>query len=130
MINEVFLIYLLTRLDHVLNFSHFVMVMTIISYFVVGLLMLFSLDAYDAESERKSNKLIATCWEYIKKTMYIPIIAIVINLTVPTKEDAQFIIAGTGLLEIVKSEQAQSIGSKSVQVVEKYLDEMLKEDKK
>lgn len=130
MINEVFLIYLLTRLDHVLNFSHFVMVMTIISYFVVGLLMLFSFDTYDAEAESKANKFRATCWEYIKKTMYVPIIAIVINLTVPTKEDAQFIIAGTGLLEIVKSEQAQSIGSKSVQVVEKYLDEMLKEDKK
>lgn len=46
----------------------------------------------------------------------------------PSKEDAYFIAAGVGITEAVKSETAQRLASKSVGVIEQWLDKQAKTD--
>jgi hypothetical protein len=57
-------------------------------------------------------------------------IAAVLMTLMPSQKDAMFILAGTGVIEAAKTDTAQRIAGKSVDVVEKYLDELLKESKK
>ena len=67
---------------------------------------------------------------FIKKFAWIPIMGILIGITIPSKEDMKFIIAGTGLIEVSKTDTAQRMASKSVQVVEQYIDFILKDEQK
>lgn len=46
----------------------------------------------------------------------------------PSKEDAYFIAAGVGITEAVKSETAQRLASKSVGIIENWLDKQAKTD--
>lgn len=127
MFGEVFLIYLLTRLDGILGLTHTVSMCFVIGYFVAGFFVLVSfIEERDGDAKEFREKTLGL----MKKTMYIPIIAVFLSVLIPSKEDAKFIIAGTGLVEIAKSDTAQRLESKSVQVVEKYLDNFLKEDNK
>jgi len=48
---------------------------------------------------------------------------------VPSKEEAIFILAGSNIMKVVKNDDTKRIAGKSVEVFEKYLTEMLKEDK-
>lgn len=41
-----------------------------------------------------------------------------------------FIVAGTGIMEIAKNEDTKRIAGKSITIFEKYLDDMMKEEKK
>ena len=127
MFDEVFLIYLLTRLDGILYLAKTISMWFIIVYFSVGVFMLvLHGDDYTGDGKVFREKTLGL----IKKTMFIPIIAVLLSVLIPSKEDVKFIIAGTGLVEIAKSDTAQRLGNKSVQVVEKYLDNFLKEDNK
>ena len=127
MFDEVFLIYLLTRLDGILGLTHFISMLFLMGYLSVGIIMLVShIGDYTGDGKVFREKTLGL----IKKTMFIPIIAVLLSVLIPSKEDVKFIIAGTGLVEIAKSDTAQRLGNKSVQVVEKYLDNLLKEDNK
>jgi hypothetical protein len=117
MTNEVFWLYLLTRLDAINFILILGSILGSIAIFI-GAMISFD-DAFDKET---SEKWLSYKWPTI--------IVIILASLVPNKNQMMFIISGTGLLEIAKSDGAQRIGGKSVQVFEKYLDEMLKEDKK
>ena len=116
MYSEVFWLYLLTRLDAINAILVFLSVSGIVA---LSLGIIFSFDDY---SDGVSKKLLSYKW------FIIP--CIVLAVLIPTKSQMLFIISGTGLLEIAKSDEAHRIGGKSVQVFEKYLDELLKDEKK
>ena len=116
MYSEVFWLYLLTRLDAI----NTILVMgSILGLMVLSLGFAFSFDEYSAKT---GNRLLSYKW------VFIPFM--VLAVLIPTKNQMLFIISGTGLLEIAKSDEAHRIGGKSVQVFEKYLDELLKDEKK
>lgn len=116
MYNEVFWLYLLTRLDAI---NGVLVVSSIIGSITLGLGIVFSFDEY---SQKFSQKILSYKW--------IIIAFMTLSLLIPTKNQMLFIISGTGLLEIAKSDEAHRIGGKSVQVFERYLDELLKDEKK
>ena len=116
MISEVFWLYLLTRLD-VINTVGFVIALLSGMSYVMG--TIFSFDAYD---DKIPKMLLSWKWVFFVSSLLL--------VLVPNQKQMMFIISGTGLLEIAKSDDAQRIGGKSVQVFEKYLDEMLKDEKK
>jgi len=67
----------------------------------------------------------------IKKsfTAFLTLLIVVffLDAILPSKKDAMVIVAGIGVVEAIKSETVKSVGSKSVAVVEKWLDEQLAE---
>lgn len=113
--NEVFWLYLLTRLDVI---NGILIMGSIFGLIALSLGVMFSFDGNDDVSK----KLLSYKW------FIIP--CIVLAVLIPTKSQMLFIISGTGLLEIAKSDDARRIAGKSVTTFEKYLDEMLKEEKK
>lgn len=116
MYSEVFWLYLLTRLDVI---NTILVIGSIFGIFALSLGFIFLFDDY---TNKTGNKLLSYKW------IFIPFM--VLAVLIPTKNQMLFIISGTGLLEIAKSDDAHRIGGKSVQVFEKYLDELLKDEKK
>lgn len=59
----------------------------------------------------------------------IPVVLGFISVAIPSKNDLMFIFGGNALIEIAQSETAGRIASKSVQAVEKWLDEQTNNQK-
>lgn len=115
--SDTFLLYLLTRLDSV----------NIVFGSIIGIFLVVLLTMLIAAPWGEENDVVK---KFIIPYLYIPIIAVVFLVLVPTKEDAIFILAGSNIMEIAKSDDTKRIAGKSVEVFEKYLDQMMKEDKK
>jgi hypothetical protein len=114
--SEIFWLYLLTRLDGISCLLGITLVLGLCAY---GAFIL----VWTCEGTPAKYKGIVPLWKVLA-------IVAVLGVLVPTKKDVAFILAGTGVLEAAKTYTAQRIAGKSVTVVEKYLDELLKEEKK
>ena len=114
--NETFALYLLTRLDALVGIS---VSMAIISGFAHVMLFLTDSEFVD-KAFTKQRRLL----------MWMTILGVAGIMFIPSQKEAMFIVAGTGVLEAAKSDTAQRIAGKSVAVVEKYLDEALKDKPK
>lgn len=112
--NDMFLLYLLTRLDSI----NFVCAIVVIIFLLVGVTLTITAP-WGQEG--------TVVRQYIVKYLYIPIIATLVLVFVPTKQDAIFILAGSNIMEVAKSDDTKRIAGKSVQIFEKYLDELMKE---
>lgn len=112
--NDMFLLYLLTRLDSV----------TIVCASVLGIFIIVGVTLLISAPWGQEGTVVR---QYIVKYLYIPIIATLVLVFVPTKQDAIFILAGSNIMEVAKSDDAKRIAGKSVQIFEKYLDELTKE---
>lgn len=113
--NDTFLLYVLTRLDGI-GF-----VLTVFS--MVGVVCLLAYMMYACVEENKSvSDAAGPYWKPIA-------LCTIMALLVPSKDDAIFILAGTGVIEAAKTDSAKRIAGKSVEVIEKYLDSALKEEK-
>lgn len=118
--SDMFLLYLLTRLEAI----KLLCLLVALGYFALTIVWFFmSLEEFSYSSKAK-EKLSDT------SKLYIPIISTVLLVFLPTKEDMMFIVAGTGIMEIAKNEDTKRIAGKSVTIFEKYLDDMMKEEKK
>lgn len=110
--NETFLLYALTRLNGI-GF-----VLTFFSLIGVGVLLTHIICTCIVKEEL-SLKVAGPYWKPLA-------LCVVMALLVPSKDDAIFIIAGTGVIEAAKTDSAKRIAGKSVAVIEKYLDSALK----
>ena len=118
---DMFLLYLLTRLEAIKLLCLFVC----LGYFIITVIwFLMSLDDSSYYSSKAKEKMSDT------SKLYIPIISTILLVLLPTKEDMMFVVAGTGIMEIAKNEDIKRIAGKSVTIFEKYLDDMMKEEKK
>jgi len=67
---------------------------------------------------------------FIRKSIYIPTILLFIFQTLaPTTTTAYKMLAVYGGVEIIKSPEVQKLGGKGIEVLNKVLDDYLKEDK-
>lgn len=114
--SDTFLLYLLTRLDSI----------NIVCGVIIVIFLMTSFVMLVAAPWGKENDVVK---KFIIPYLYIPIIAVVFLVLVPTKQDAIFILAGSNIMEIAKSDDTKRIAGKSVEVFEKYLNEMLKGNK-
>ena len=112
--NDMFLLYLLTRLDSINLVCGIAL-----GGFCASMLFVVNVTSYGNEIE--------TLKKFTSKYFYIPIIATLFLVFVPTKQDALFIIAGSNIMEIAKSDDTKRIAGKSVQLFESYLNELMKE---
>jgi len=67
---------------------------------------------------------------YFYKIWWSFAVLMVFNIVVPTQKDVAIILAGSTIMSLAKTDDAKRITSKSVQVVEQYLDAFLKKEKK
>lgn len=120
--NEMIWLYLLTRLDGIICLAWMTLV---IGGTCWGMYLMATYDQFLFMDEDREEKR-ARVWPLWKLFAG----CVVILVLVPDQKQATFILAGTGVIEAAKSDTAKRIAGKSVDVVEKYLDEMLKEEKK
>lgn len=125
MFDNMFILYLITRLDPILSFATlfsiigtFLLFISLLGYFMCTPDTRYSKDSRDHDEILQKNWLII-----IKKCRWLAVVYVLLVI-VPSKEDVKFIIAGTGLIEIAKTDTAKEIASKSVSIVEKYLDKI------
>lgn len=86
-----------------------------------------------SDNENKEDKeLPAGLRSFVKLSKLTFILSVVFGLVLmlvqallPTQKDAMYIVAGIGLVEAVQSDTAKTVASKSVQVIEGWLDEQL-----
>lgn len=122
MFNEAFLLYLFTRLDAVGIIS---LMSTVILGVVLLIAFFIKIDSDpDSQYEKKSYNRASGV---IDKTKWWFVLALAVTALTPSQKSAMFIIAGTGVIEAAKTDTAQRIATKSVGVIEKYLDEALAE---
>lgn len=124
MFSEIWLIYLITRLDVLLTFAKWGLAITVAAAFAS---IFIASSMIETRSLEDDGPMIARWW---RKFAFVPIVSLLLIAFVPSQEDMKFIIAGTGLIEVAKSDSAQRVASKSVQVVEQYLDTILNQEKK
>ena len=109
---DIFLLYLFTRLDALHDAAITVVVFG-------GMACLFLVMAVHIFEEK-------SCMKWAWRTGYLAVAAAFLAIAVPTQKDALFILAGVGVLEVAKADATKRIASKSVQVIEQFLDERLK----
>lgn len=116
--NETFMLYLFTRLDTlnamITAISVLLLIATLIS--VVGACCMHS----DGE---EYPKIFHKIWIALAVTA-------ILNIITPTQKDVAMILAGSTIMSIARTDEAQRITSKSVRVVEQYLDALLKDKEK
>lgn len=122
---ELFGLYLFTRLDNIKEFAVFGFVATALIFAVAFVGTLINSPERDYEKEGHDK-----CKRIGDKVKWWAVAFMLIIIFVPSQKAAMFIVAGTGVVEAAKTDTAQRIASKSVGVVEKYLDEMLAEQTK
>lgn len=117
-------IYLVTRLDAIQSLFATVTGLGIfISLLSALAAMLTTNSPHEVNVHNKARSIFKTAFitAYIGATL---------STFIPTKNDAMVIIASTTVIDAVKSETGQRIAGKSVAVVEKWLDEAMKEGEK
>ena len=116
--NETFMLYLFARLgtlNGVITAAALLLfAATVVSIFVVCMMY--------AEN-MKYPKIFHKVWVAFA-------VCTLLNIVVPTQKDVALILAGSTIMSIAKTDEAQRITSKSVRVVEQYLDALLTKEKK
>jgi len=116
---SLWILYWITRLDTLIQTLSWVQGLAGALFLALGFLRIVSSDL---EVEEKA---LAKKWMPVFATVFI--LTSATKPFIPSKEDAMLIAAGVGITEAVKSETAQRLASKSVAVVEKWLDEQTKD---
>lgn len=121
--SEIFWLYLLTRLDSIRALCAILIIGGGIPYVVFFIFYVVeSSSSYGGEDGEEVKPFI---W------LWKPLAFLALFITLlPDKNDVAFILAGTGIIEASRTDTAQRLAGKSVTVFEKYLDELLKEEKK
>lgn len=120
--NDLFLLYLLTRLNEIKCVLSTVSLTAGVIF--GGVALMYGITAMAGDHD-VSDKAKTAMW------IWKPLVAsLLLNTLLPTQQDVMFIAGGSAVLEAAKSDTAQRVASKSVQVVEKYLDGVLKEGEK
>jgi hypothetical protein len=114
--NTTFALYLFTRLGPILAFAAIVLGVAVLAIVWLAIWkddQLLNPDDY------------AACTKIQKRAAIVAAISAVVLITLPNKQDAAFILAGTGVIEAAKNPDVQRVAGKAAAVVEKALDSYL-----
>lgn len=115
---EALILYLFTRLD-VIGFVVSVVWFLMLIGTVISLCAAASLKMEDIDPPPFFKKL----WIWFAVVSFIGIL-------IPSQKSVAIILAGSSIMQVAKTEDAQRIAGKSVRLIEQYLDSMQKEGKK
>jgi hypothetical protein len=113
--DNIFLLYLLTRLDALQGLF---IGLTIVCGFVALMCIIIG-----------NVEEIKGVVNWGRRAAFGAVISAICATLVPTQKDALFILAGIGVIEAAKTDTAKRIASKSVQVIEDFLDSQINKKK-
>ena len=120
-------LYWLTRLDNIQALFTILFVVCGIILFVYYLLMILTCEGDADELKEYSQKY----GKYKKFAFWVIIPISIIATFLPSKNEVIFIVAGGKTMDFVQSDTSlNKIPAQTTQLITKYLDEKLKEDKK
>ena len=121
--NDALWLYAFTRLDAISVL--FVILSAIAAFVSFAAAMLGNEDQWYSDGNKAWARNMS---KLLPKAIAAAFIFAVLATLTPSKNDALFIVAGTGVIEAAKSEHVQRVAGKAAAVVEKALDDYL--DKK
>lgn len=125
-----FLLYLILKLDSVIvlfGFCAFAFGAVALLYLLHGI----SASLYEYEyNKEKLEEARRIYFRHSRKNIGIAVVIVFLAVLIPSTKDIIMITGGVGVLEAAKTEQAKNIASKSVLVIEKFLDGYLRETEK
>lgn len=119
--NLVFIVYLLGLVE---KLNHSLQVVFVVSIVSTGICLLIKGIDYE-DLSKDTHK---TYNDWTKRFISIALVSGTLFTFVPTKEMAYTMLAAYGVEEIVTNERVQELGGKSLDVIEKALDEFLQEE--
>lgn len=128
-------IYLITRLDAICNFLTTITVVSfLISAFTVVFVVCNRIEAnnYKEGSENWNYYMqrFKMLLSYFKRFIFVAIVAVFINLFIPTTNQALLIYGVGGTIDYIKSnDTSKQLPDKCVKALDKYLDNLTKEEK-
>lgn len=122
--NEALWLYAFTRLDSIKDLLLFSMFVLTLMAAISGVITATTAQS-DWPGDKRSN---AVARPVLKVSLPVLFVVSILQVMTPSKDDAIFIVAGTGVIEAAKSEHVQRVAGKAAAVVEKALDDYL--DKK
>ena len=129
-------LYWITRLDTICNFLTAIAVVCVIISVVTGFLAVCS--KREINSCKKGSEHWNYCVQefkmfsnYSKRFIFVTIIACLINFFIPTTNEALMVYGIGGTIDYIKSnETAKQLPDKCVKALDKYLDNLNKEEKR
>lgn len=118
-------LYWITRLDSIGTL--FVFLIVVFALFTAVCAVVYGCEAGSVYS-KPNQSILKTSKRWGVVFVLLALLFSTAKALMPSKEDAYFIAAGVGITEAVKSETAQRLASKSVGVIEQWLDKQSKTD--
>ena len=128
-------IYWITRLDAICGFLGIIAVIGIVvsAVLLIGVLVNRSdADFYKEEGDswNKCRKTYQTLMCYFKRSIIATLVLIVINIFIPTKNDALLIYGVGGTIDYIKSnDTAKQLPDKCIKALDKWVDSLNEENK-
>ena len=119
--NEALWLYAFTRLDSIKGLLGFSLAVLTVMAAISGILIATAAHS-DWGSDIRTNTVAKPIF---KVSLRVLLIVAALQVLLPNKNDAIFIVAGTGVIEAAKSEHVQQVAGKAAAVVEKALDDYL-----
>ena len=116
-------LYWITRLD---SLGTLFLILAVVSTLGVGVRVMNYIDCGEGPYRKADETGMKTWKRYGMFFAFLMLTFSTAKALMPSKEDAYFIAAGVGITEAVKSETAQRIASKSVGIIEQWLDKQSK----
>ena len=118
-------VYWITRLDAICKF---LTATAIVSFLIAMALIVFVCNRYEMDVESLDYK---RYLKYSKVCILVTIVSCVINIFIPTTNQALFIHGVGGTIDYIKSnDTAKQLPDKCVKALDKYLDNINKEEEK
>ena len=80
---------------------------------------------YDADDYNEEE--VATCKKWLKTTLIAAIVSALVSTFVPSKQTYLFMVGGNALEEIAKNEKVQERASKTIDLLDQYLEKKVKD---
>ena len=126
-------IYWITRLDAICNFLTTIAVVCFMISTVTGILAMC--NKFDADDYEEGGKYYNCCMKkfkmflsYFKRFIFVTIIACLINLFIPTTNEALMVYGIGGTIDYIKSnETAKQLPDKCIKALDKWVDNLNEE---
>lgn len=123
------IVYLIGMLDPLSNTAISFLIASAIACTILAIIVMVGEDEMNSNSRRgytdtEKAEFLRRPLRFLKISAVICISSLILSIVVPSKETAYVMIAASGVETIVSDERVQQLGGKSLDVIEKWLDEI------
>jgi len=121
-----FMLYILAIIDYI-NITFGIAAGIVVCMWVVGFIVWCCTTESYSESDQKINSYLQ---KIVSKAAWITGVIVLLNILIPSQKSVVMILAGGTTFDVITSPQAKEVGGKSLDLLNKFLDEQLQEKTK